>query len=106
MATQRIKQDPPMSKNWHWHPDLPIPMSPIMSWPPRPVATIKWIASYWLAIGAITMEFAFAWLVHLFLQPDLAAMKTLELGWISQLWCRNMVLLILVAGGLHLWFTR
>ena len=104
MATQRIKQDPPMSKNWHWHPDLPIPMSPIMSWPPRPIATIKWIASYWLAIGAITMEFAFAWLVHLFLQPDLAAMKTLELGWISQLWCRNMVLLILVAGGLHLWF--
>ena len=57
-------------------------------------------------IRAMTMEFALAWLVHLFLQPDLAAMKTLELGWISQLWCRNMVLLILVAGGLHLWFTR
>lgn len=104
--SQEPPSQKPMSKHWHWHPDLPIPVSPIMSWPPRPLATLRWIASYWLVISAVTLEFACAWLIFAFLQPDLATMKTLEWGWMVQLWGRNMLLLLVVAGSLHLWFYR
>jgi lathosterol oxidase len=38
------------------------------------------------------------------LQPSLAEMETLALGWIAQIWLRNIILMLLVAGGLHLYF--
>lgn len=36
---------------WNYHPDLPI-----LSWPPRPLAWLRWITSYWLAISPVTVE--------------------------------------------------
>ena len=103
-AAKNKKEQGPMSKHWNWHPELPISLSPIMDWPPRPLATLKWIASYWFAISSITLEFAFAWLVFAFLQPDLAVMSVLSFDWIILIWVRNLILLFLVAGGLHYWF--
>ncbi len=86
---------------WHHHPELPIPVSPILSWPPRPASWLKWIARYWLAISSITIELALAFAVYRWFQPDWTTMKQLEPGWISLIWLRNMVLLTLIAGGLH-----
>ena len=94
----------PMNRNWHWQPPLPIPLSPIMDFPPKPLAWLRWIASYWLAIGAVTLEFALAWLVFATIQPAPEAMRELAPGWIANIWLRNIILLTLVAGGLHLWF--
>ncbi len=91
---------------WHYHPDLPIPVSPIMDWPPRPLAWLKWISSYWLTISAITIEFLLAWAVFAWLQPASEVMETLAWDWVVQIWLRNLVLLTAIAGGLHLWFYR
>ena len=33
-------------------------------------------------------------------------MQTLDFAWIVTIWARNMALLILVAGNLHLWLWR
>ncbi|UWQ92230.1 sterol desaturase family protein [Rhodobacteraceae bacterium M382] len=93
----------PKAGTWNHHPDLPIPVSPILSWPPRPVAWIKWIAQYWLALSSVTIELALAWGVYAWFQPEWTQMQTLSPGWIAQIWLRNIVLLTLVAGGLHLW---
>ncbi|MEM8652882.1 MAG: sterol desaturase family protein [Pseudomonadota bacterium] len=92
------------SSRWNHHPDLPIQVSPIMAWPPKPVSWVKWIAGYWLAISSVVMEFIFAWVVFAWFQPDIEAMKTLSWGWVAQIWFRNMILMCAVAGGLHLWF--
>ena len=27
------------SKEWNWHPDLPVAVTPLFSWPPRPIAS-------------------------------------------------------------------
>ena len=89
---------------WHHHPELPIPVSPVLSWPPRPASWLKWIARYWLAISSITIELALAFAVYRWFQPDWTTMKQLEPGWIFLIWLRNMVLLTLIAGGLHIWF--
>lgn len=94
----------PRNGTWNHHPDLPIPVSPILSWPPRPLAWLKWIASYWLALSSVTVELLLAWAVYVWFQPGWEEMRVLSLSWAAQIWLRNLVLLALVAGGLHLWF--
>ena len=89
---------------WHHSPETPIPVSPILEWPPRPLEWLKWISGYWLAISSITVIFVFACLIYAFFQPDTETMKQLSLGWVAQIWLRNVVLLTLVAGSMHFWF--
>lgn len=89
---------------WNYHPGLPIQVSPIMAWPPRPMAFVKWISGYWLAISSVVMEFFLAWAVFAWFQPDAGTMQNLAWEWVVQIWLRNLVLIFMVAGGLHLWF--
>ena len=96
--------DQPMNKTWHYQPDVPIPVSPIMNWPPQPFEFLRWISRYWLALGAVTIEFALAWAIITWFHPDTEAMQTLDWQWVSQIYLRNIVLIFLAAGGLHLWF--
>ncbi len=91
------------AREWNWNPDLPIPTSPVFSWPPRPLAALKWLSSEWLAISAMVLEFALAFAVWEFLQPDAEEMKTFAFGWILQIYIRNLVFLSLIAGGLHIY---
>ena len=94
------------NKSWNWHPDFPLQLSPILSWPPRPLATLKWLAGYWLVISSVTIEFLFACAVFTLFQPEASVMAKLAPGWIFQIWVRNMILITLIAGGLHLWLYR
>lgn len=77
-----------------------IPVPPLYAWPPRPLAAVRWIATGLLfpwGIFFILMA-VFAWN---YMTPDIARMATLEPGWMGLIWLRNIVLLTLVAGGLH-----
>ena len=103
-ATTAGRDDAPMSREWHYHPNLPIPVSPVFAWPPRRVEGVRWLASYWLAISAVVIELALAVFVWHALQPEPEQMKTLAFGWIAVIYLRNLVLMTLVAGGLHLYF--
>ncbi|MEN8739464.1 MAG: sterol desaturase family protein [Phaeobacter gallaeciensis] len=94
------------AKEWNWNPDLPIPISPVFSWPPRPVAAVKWLASYWLVVSSTVIELLLAVLVWKLTQPDWATMQTFSAGWIATVWLRNLVLLTLVAGSLHFWLWK
>ncbi|MEQ8654558.1 MAG: sterol desaturase family protein [Kiloniellales bacterium] len=89
---------------WNWQPELPIEVSPLFDWPPRPLAWLKWMAGYWLAIGAVTLEFGLAWAIYLWFLPAWETMQSLHWAWVLQVWLGNLALLSLVAGGLHLWF--
>jgi len=98
------KSEPTKSPRWNHNPQLPISVSPILDWPPKPLAWLKWISTYWLAISSVVVEFLFAWAVFALLQPDTESMKELAWGWVGQVWLRNLALIFIVAGGLHLWF--
>jgi len=39
-----------------------------------------------------------------YFQPPLETMKTLAVGWIAEMYLRNLTLMLIVAGGLHLYF--
>ena len=91
-------------KGWNHIPDVPLRVSPFFSWPLRPVEMLKWVWNAWFLISEklILVGIAFASL-HFF-QPPLEETRNLAFGWIAELYIRNLALMILVAGGLHLYF--
>ena len=88
---------------WEYHPELPLGSVPVFVWPLRIVGGLKYLVSrtflsVFVPFGALA---AFSWY---FLQPAMERCVELELGWIAQLFARNLVLMLIVAGGLHLYF--
>ncbi len=94
----------PVREEWNWHPELPIGHSPVFDWPPRPVAVFKWFAKSWLRVSETSLFALFAVVVWFYFQPALELCKEFEFGWIAQVYVRNLVLMVGVAGGLHLYF--
>lgn len=93
----------PSLPGWDHVPNVPIKVSPFFSWPPRPVEMWQWLEARWLRIAENLIVLAICLLVWTFTQPAMEQMKTLSIGWVAQIWVRNLVLMFLVAGSLH-WF--
>lgn len=88
-------------KVWHYHPNLPIPNSPVFRWPPRPRFIVNWFRRAWLDITGATLWTGLAVVTWLFLSPRLETTATLSPDWIAAILVRNGVFLLIVAGGLH-----
>lgn len=95
--------DAPMSEEWNWHPNLPIPNSPLFEWPMRPSAIFRWLAKSWFELSMTTVTLGTAILTANYLQPTLEGCATFEFGWIAQIYLRNFALITIIAGGLHLY---
>ena len=93
-----------MNKHWNWHPALPIPNSPLFERPLRPGEVFKWYAKSWLRLSMTLLVLGTATLTWTFLQPALERSVTFEFDWIAQIFLRNLGLMIVVAGSLHLYF--
>jgi len=86
-----------------WQPEeLPKP-SPLFQWPWRPLVVLKYLFApqgFFLPYAAFYALLAVvSWL---FFTPALARTVRFEVGWIAEIYLRNIAILILVAGGLHL----
>lgn len=94
----------PMSREWHWHPKLPVGFAPIWHWLPQPRVFGRWVWSNYLQVSDPSIYLAIAFLVAFWLHPVTADQAHLAPGWIAATLLRNLILLLIVAGGLHLWF--
>jgi len=94
------------SKSWNWHPDLPIQYSPIFSFPPKPAAIMRWIASAWLPLTELTCYLLLAITIWHLVQPPLEDTTTVAAGWIGAVWLRNLLMMTAIATVLHLWLHR
>ncbi len=92
------------ARQWHYRPDVPIQVSPFFSWPPEPGRMVRWVRDRWFALAENAVLVGLATFCWFFLTPSLDVAKTLAVGWIAALYLKNLVLMILVAGGLHLYF--
>ena len=81
-------------------PDVPITVSTILDWPPRPVATLRHIASMMLPQGLIWVGIAVV--VWNFFTPSMERMATLHPRWVLEIYVRNVVMFTLLAGTLHM----
>ncbi|MDP3262013.1 MAG: sterol desaturase family protein [Tabrizicola sp.] len=98
-----MTDQPPRREIWNHHPQFPIPDSALFHWPPNPRAALWWLTRRWVQLTSGTLFLATAVLIWNLLQPSTETMQTLAPGWILAIWARNLLLLTLYAGTLHLW---
>jgi Delta7-sterol 5-desaturase len=79
------------------------PHVPPFELPLRPVAIVKWFAGSWLPLTEFGVYVLLAIAVWTWVQPPPSDTKTLSMGWVSPIWLRNMVLMVVFATALHLW---
>lgn len=91
-------------KGWNHLPEVPLKISPVFEWPPKPKEIAGWFWNSWFLISEKLIIVGIAFACYLWFQPSLEQMKTIEFGWIAQMYVRNMVLALLVGGALHAWF--
>ena len=82
---------------------MPIKVSPFFSWPPKPAEMWQWLSTRWLRLWGNVIVLGICLAMWTFTQPELEQIETLSLGWIAQIWLRNLMLMFVVAGSLH-WF--
>jgi len=91
------------SKSWNWHPDIPIKTSPLFEFPPKPMASLKWVASTWLPITEFGLYVLLGIGVWFWLQPPLDETTNLAFEWVGAIWARNIIMMKVFATLLHLW---
>ena len=89
---------------WNHVPDVPLQVSPLFSWPPRPREIMAWFIGAWIPFTVQLGIVGLAFVSFYAFQPPLEVNQTLAVGWIAEMYLRNLVLMSLVAGGLHLYF--
>ena len=82
-----------------YEPDLPISVSTILDWPPRPLQTLRHISLMMLPQGMLWV--AMSAVVWNFFTPSMERMASLRPRWVLEIYLRNVVLFTLVAGTLH-----
>jgi len=93
-----------MSREWNYHPELPLHDPSIFRWPPDPGFLARWFAKNWLTLSERVMMVIVSVALWYWAYPSLDRAQEFALGWIAQVWAVNMALMIVSAGGLHLWF--
>lgn len=96
----------PKPKSWNASPPLPIQVSAYFRRPFALISVLKWMLAGWLPVTERSLILVLAILSWLFFHPAIELCKNVEFTWIAQIYLRNLALLTLVAGGLHLYFYR
>ena len=91
---------------WNYTPDLPLRSAPFLHWPLRPAAIGRHLVKTWRPLTSRVLMLAVAFALWEWASPSLAEAESLRLGWMLEIWVRNIVLLTVVAGGLHLFLQR
>ncbi len=91
-------------REWNWHPPVPLDNSPLFAWPLRPAKIAEFIARAWFPLTERLLLVGLAVFAWFTLQPALDRCRQLAPDWIAAIHLRNLGLMILVAGGLHLYF--
>ena len=99
----QTKFDGPRDKRGDWVPQVPLHIAPLMDWPFRPLAILKWLfgyPGYFLPWGLVYM--AFPIVTWQWLTPAMTDMQNFHLGWIAYILVRNYAMVALVVGGWQL----
>ncbi len=89
---------------FHYTPEVPVKLNPLFDWPPNLIEYAKWLVNSWLKFSGYLLCVLLAAIAYFAFHPSQAAMTSLSLGWIAQIWLRNLVIVFSVAGLLHLYF--
>ena len=97
-------QDAPMSREWNYHPDLPLADTSIFQWPPSPRYLAIWFGRNWLMLSERVLMVVLAILLWVFAYPSIEQTTHFGIGWVAQVWVVNLLTMVVIAGGLHGYF--
>ena len=93
-----------VNSDWNYHPGIPLQNNSLFRLPLYPSFLIAWIYRNWLHLSEKVILVIISFLIWYFVYPSLDQTKNFELTWILQIWFINLVLMIMIAGGLHWYF--
>lgn len=93
-----------LKSRWNFRPDLSGQIAPYYAWPPRLGASLRYVAESWSLLGARIYVLGISILCWYYFSPALERCRDFSVDWIAQIWLRNLAIMILVAGSLHLYF--
>ncbi len=88
---------------WNYRPPHPVALNPLFTWPPRPMAVLRWYSTYWMVISTTTLALGLAFAAYFVFLPPLDAMQSFAPGWMFRVWLANLIPHCLCAGLLHMW---
>ncbi len=91
-------------RGWNFKPDVPLQISPFFVWPLNPGKALVWVFRSWFPVSERLLLVPLAIVSWFYLHPALERCKEFAPDWILQIYVRNLGLMVLVAGGLHLYF--
>lgn len=97
---------PQRAQRWAHLPELPLQTAPFLHRPLNWGATVKHVARSWGPSTPRLLMLAVAVGVWLWASPDSTTTTTLGWDWIALIWLRNLAIVVVVAGGAHLWLHR
>ena len=89
-------------KIWNYTPALPIQVAPYWTWPVRPLTSGLHLLRSWNPLAQRFFIFVMAFVAWYWFTPDLSRTGTLSFDWLFEIWLRDLVILSVIAGGLHL----
>ena len=82
MAHEREVEIPAgQSREWNFHPDLPISMSPVFDVPPKPAKAIGWLLGTWIKLTPPVNHLLFAIVCTSLFLPSMQTMHTQVTFW-------------------------
>ena len=98
------QQENTTQKKTIWHHKGPVAFNPLFDWPPKPAQAFLALTKRWVSVTRNVLFLSIALVVHNYLTPPLAQMQTLSLQWVLPVVIRNLLLMAVIAGGLHAYF--
>lgn len=92
------------NKRGDWQREEPLTIAPVLVWPLRPAAMLKYLfgyPGYFMPWGLFYM--AIPVVTWLWLTPALEDMATFKVGWITYIFLRNLIMTLVIVGGWHAW---
>ena len=102
-AFEQTSTGAPSRGGWHFTANPPIQLAPFYDRPVKLGKIAKSVASSWSPFGERFYFLLVAIGIWTFFSPSLERTAEFRLDWIFEIWVRNFVLLMIVAGGLHLY---
>ena len=94
------------SREWNFHPKLPITLSPVFDSPPRPKAALRWIVGTWLTFSPPVNHLVFAIVAYVFFWPSASDIQTSGVSWMVQIFLVNLGATVVLGTALHLYLYR
>ncbi len=86
-----------------WNHMTPVLLPALFEWPPRPVAALDSLIRRWVSISRSLLFLILALIAYNYFLPDVTTLTRLSPEWILPIWLRNLALMGVVAGGLHVY---